>query len=176
MALGTDCNGPRAFRTPGKPPSEPQEMTRAGSLSPSMRAKEHRWQDRDLLSIYHSAARAIRKNGKGAEPPCPAQPRHGAQPLWCLPGSGRQAALSHRWHTRAQPPHTHPGLCSSCCQPGARLFPLWERSQSSATIAGPWCAGSPAARTQQGSGTVYSLHTFPLAKRDFLGIFGLRCF
>lgn len=100
----------------------------------------------------------------------------------CFPGSGREPALSHRWDTRAQPQHTHPGLCSHGLAPAAsqdRCSPLSGdagSSQSSVPIAGPWCTGSPAACTQQGSGTIYFLYTFPLAKRDFLWLFGLRCF
>lgn len=128
MAPGTDCNGPRACTAPGNPLSQPQEMTRAGSLSPSVRAKKHRWRDRGLLSIKHSTARKGRGNGKGAEPLCPAQPRLGAQPLLVFPRLGAGGSAVPRCPTGARPQRTHPGLCSRgrpwlCCQPGPLLFP-----------------------------------------------------
>lgn len=114
-----------AFRPPGKPLREPQEMTRAVSEP----IGESKGGGRMGICFPFSTARTIREDGKGAEPLCPAQLRHGAHPLLVFPrlGAGASAVppLGHEGTAPAHAPGALQPWAGSCCQPGPLLSPVW---------------------------------------------------
>lgn len=128
-----------------------------------------------VRSTQHSQNREEKREGSRAAVPSPAQAWGAASPRVSRLGAGASAVptLSHEGTAPAHAPCS-PGQPWLLLPAGIAALPLSGNagsSQSSLAI-----AGSPAACTQRGPGTIYFLYAFPLAKRDSLGLLGLRCF